>query len=115
MRLKGWIRIAIVLSAVWMVGGTAYFWIKENQRQVEFALALSQSRSHCIGENAAGRMTNRPEMTCITPEEIAAAFKKNDLWIAMIGPTFWLIVAWITGGIAYGCFRWIRKGFATAK
>jgi hypothetical protein len=31
MRLNGWMPTGIVLSLIWLVGGTAYYWIREGE------------------------------------------------------------------------------------
>lgn len=64
--------------------------------------------------NGEARLKNQPERTCMSADEAyASAFGPNDPLIAAVVPVFWLVVAWIIGGIAYISLRWIRKGFAT--
>jgi hypothetical protein len=111
MRLNGWMRIAIVLSAVWWVGGSAYFWMKEIARQNDSFVALYMARSECIGLNGVRRAMQQPERTCLTEDAVNSAHAKNDLWLSLIPSTFWLIMAWVGIGITYVAVRWIRKGF----
>ena len=112
MRLNGWLRIAIVMSAVWMVGATGFNWEREARKDMETARTVSNERYRCIGENGERRYRGQPEQECYSEEFVNSFYgRKNDLWIAMIAPTFWLVLAWLAGGITWLSVWWIRRGF----
>ena len=114
MRLNGWMRIGVVLSVLWMVGGFAYLFIDYTRMKREYSDAMYNWRSECIGENAKLRMNNQPERTCVTQEEIVATFKYDVPWLAFVViPFVLLILAWTVIGITYVSVRWVRKGFNT--
>lgn len=114
MRLNGWMRIGVVLSVLWMVGGSVYAFHDFTRSKREYSDAMYNWRSACIGENAKRRMNNQPEQTCVSLEEVKATFKYDVPWLAFVAiPFVVLILAWIVIGITYVSVRWIRKGFNT--
>jgi hypothetical protein len=112
MRLNGWVRIGIILSIVWMVGGTGYYEAQNNREDQEYAQAVYNGRSTCIGENAQRQYRGEPKMSCDVYNVDEAFKRRPPLWFAAIIPTFWLVVAWVLIGVTYVAVRWIRKGFA---
>jgi len=115
MRLNGWIRIGVVLSIAWMVGGTAHFWVEEQSRVRSYYLALSERMSDCVVGNTVRRSMREPEAKCITEQELRDARSSGhpiyfDVFVAAV----WLAVAWVAIGIVYVAVRWIRKGFQQA-
>ena len=80
MRLNGWMRIAIVLSAVWLIGGTGYFWLREANRQSDLFAAYSKERYACIDLNADYRLKKRPELDCRSQAEVNSAFERMTRW-----------------------------------
>ena len=83
---NGWIRIGIVLSVLWMVGGTGYFWVKEANRNLRYAIALTNERSNCIGNNGTRRALGQPEAACTSEPAIAEAYSQGVvLWLVSIG------------------------------
>jgi len=111
-RLNGWLRIGIVLSALWMVGSSAYRFSQEMEVQRGYSNFMYNDRANCLGQNSLRRYNNQPEQVCTTKAAVDATYKQDVPWsMILIPPTFWLILAWLGIGIAYGAFRWIMRGF----
>lgn len=105
-------RIGVVLSVLWMVGGTTYFYVDDMRHHGDIGASMYNHRQACFRENIENSLNKRPLQPCISDEEVAAAFKsKTPFWFFPIIPTFWLVTAWIVIGITYGSVRWIRNGF----
>lgn len=110
MKLNGWIRIGVVLSALWMVGASAYYFSEDAKRRSDLALYMAKSRSDCLKDNYLSRLESRPERPCAKQED--ADYLYDTPWLAiLVLPTIYLVLAWIVIGIAYGSIRWIWKGF----
>lgn len=113
MRLNGWMRIIVVLSALWMVGGTVYFWIDEGRARNRFNMAMLGEWHRCDVENRERRYRNQPEVPCRTEREMESSLMGvPDFWRAAIIPCLFLVAAWLWLAITYGAVRWIKKGFA---
>jgi hypothetical protein len=113
MSLNGWVRIGIVLSILWMVGGTFWFWQQQANQRMLFAKALGETRSNCIGTNGAHRMQGQPELTCPTQQEVDQAWTAElPFWWLTVIPLAVLVLAWVQIGIGYGVVRW--RGFRPA-
>lgn len=112
-RLNGWMRIGIILSVLWMLGGTGYLWQTAKDDGLSVARALSDQRSKCIGDNAVLRMENKPELPCPSQEEVNEAFTRGrtGLGHAMLMTGIVLVLTWIVIGIVYVTARWVMKGF----
>ncbi|MBS0524270.1 MAG: hypothetical protein JSS04_11625 [Proteobacteria bacterium] len=112
-RLNGWVRIGIVLSVLWMVGGTGYLWQTTDENELSVARALSNRRSNCIADNAVLRMENKPEVPCTSQEEVSEAFARghagfgHSLMIAGVV----LVLAWLVASLIWVTTRWVMEGF----
>lgn len=111
MRLNGWMRLGVVLSAVWMVGYSGYLFNDEMAKQRATSNYFYNERSNCMAANVVRRAENKPEATCISQATVDSTYTSSFPWFVVIVPTIYLVLAWIVIGIAYGAFRWIRNGF----
>jgi hypothetical protein len=113
MRLNGWIRIAIVVSAIWMVCGTGYFYWQEQQRLTQYASQFWKTHSDCSSRNAARHVNGQTEVPCdVTVDIVKSAYdRRPDIWLDVGQSAFILVVAWILGGVVYAAVWWIRRGF----
>ncbi len=112
-RLNGWMRIGIILSVLWMLGGTGYMWQTTEDDNLSAARALSHQRSSCIGDNAVLRMENKPELPCPSQEEVNEAFARGHTGLgrALLMTGVALALAWGVIGLIYLTTRWVMEGF----
>ena len=112
-RLNGWMRIGIILSVLWMLGGTAYLWHEAEDDSLSSARALAHQRSNCIGDNAVLRLEDKPELPCPSQEEVNEAFTRGHagLGYSVLTTGIALLVAWAVVGLTYLTVQWIMKGF----
>jgi hypothetical protein len=117
-RLSGWIRIAIVLSVIWTIGGTAYvFWEEQQREDTHHRMVLGVSND-CLKRNF-DRIDRgvRPLEVCPGADEIATtvASARPSLFPKVLFPALALIPLWILGGLLFLTVRWtvqwVRKGF----
>jgi hypothetical protein len=105
-------RLAILLSVVWMASGSGYFYWQDQQRMADHAARLWKIRSDCTNENISRTLKGQQGGTCgITAEVVKwADDRQPDIWEDIGQSTFFLMVGWIIGGITYASVWWIRSG-----
>lgn len=109
-RLNLWIRLAIVLTAFWMVGAT-------------FTIALKGSAK--ANEAASATLDQCQDAQRLSGDFLAAAmWKGKDCWKerervrgyytpwteGLVFAGIFAVLAWIFGGIFYGSTRWVLAG-----
>lgn len=113
-RLNGWMRIGVILSVLWMLGGTGYLWQAADDDDLGVARALSNQRSNCIGDNAVLRLENKPELPCPSQEEVNEAFARGGhtgLGHAVLITGTALVLVWVVVGLVCVTTRWVIEGF----
>ena len=114
MRLNGWMRIAIVASIVWMVGGTFYQMEKEARSLQAYSDAVMQQQLDCVVRSSQQEARSQRQETCETYGQAldrSFALKPRPIeWLAF-GPAILLVLAWLLGGITVLAVWWIRRGF----
>jgi hypothetical protein len=112
-RLNGWMRIGIILSVLWMLGGTGYLWQTPNNDGLSIARALLNQRSSCIGDNAVLRMEGKPELPCPSQTDVNEAFARSHtgLGSALLITGTALVLAWVAIGLVCVTTRWVMQGF----
>ncbi len=108
-------RIAIVLSVVWFVGGTLYLDFRQQDSLDWLRADMSQK---CRSENNRRGDARQPQQDCDAMEReaerlysVANGTLRDRSEAPLVAGTF-LLLAWFTGGVLFLTLRWIRKGFA---
>ena len=103
-RLGGWLRIAIVLSVLWVLGCPIYM-IKVEDERVDALRSLcvrTASDLHLDVQSTHARCDHYETMMFTDPR----------IWT---GTFVSLAFLWIIGGIIFGTVRWIARGFAANR
>ncbi|MET4477978.1 hypothetical protein [Bradyrhizobium sp. F1.13.3] len=107
MRIKGWARIGIVLSAIWAIGGGLYQNNEELSRSnsfFQFAYEVCQR-----GKDAG----TTKDFDCFKQSwEDAKPFREPRLGDVLFMAFAPLPVCWLFAFLVILIFRWIRRGFA---
>jgi hypothetical protein len=107
-RIPGWLRVALVLSAAWVIGSLFYMWRLEANGLAEQA---SQMYMLCFRASYPG--PNTCSMAAISAglaPEIWA-----DFWFGVkIITVIPLALVWVISVIAFFTFRWVSVGFRRA-
>jgi len=113
--MSRWRKIAVVFSALWMIGLPMYVMMDSNRRASEF---YAWCRN--VGSNSTSDMTpGQQHEACwrsakfMTPSVLAQALIAGNadtatLWTFILGP---VVILWIVGGIILATVRWVRRGF----
>jgi hypothetical protein len=104
MKLSGWQRIGIVLSALWAIGAS---WVVRSD-QVKVAHQLFESRANtCASKTGAF-------VQCLEAESWQSALDDTANWVDVafvaIGP---VVVVWLLVFLSARIIKWIAVGFKT--
>ena len=108
-KLNGWLRICIVLSALWVLLAGVYTNKMVTDQGMKSRMMIY---SHCI--NSGEQPADSGSKSCSEKSDefydLAVQHRLQDvLGISLIPvPIFWLI-----GFIIFRIYRWVKKGFAT--
>jgi hypothetical protein len=107
MRVKGWIRVGVVLSVIWAVGAGFYQNNEELSRSdkfFQFAYDVCQR-----GKEARSKPAN---LDCFEQSWAAAKpFRDPRLGDVLFMAFAPLPVFWLAAFLAVLIFRWVRRGF----
>ena len=109
-RLNAWQRLAVVVTILWLVFGTHYFW--STQVDANYAFAAS-SRRLCESVGMGGEPG--PVIAKCSADYYAAMNRYGDERWGMLGATFvFMLIAavafWIAAWIVFRVIRWVLAG-----
>ena len=103
MKIKGWQRIGITASVVWIIGAGAYSYDRGMKSDIELATA-----THVACDEAHPDNTEQCSLNAYAYLERAARFERIDATVVALVP---VPLAWGAAYFALFLFRWVRKGF----
>jgi hypothetical protein len=106
MQFRGWIRIAIALSVVWLVGATVYGrWVQADLQTGALA-EKAKAVLACLDKNFERRTRGDPEQRSGTDQEQRRALQSRrpapPVYHETAAAAIWLAVAW---GVGYPVLR----------
>ena len=112
MRFRGLVRIAIVLSGLWLFGATVYDrWVQTDLRtgaRAEKAKAVVA----CLDYNTERRTRGESEQQCGTDQEVRRAIQSGQpappVYYATFAAAIWLAIGWVVGYPVLSPVLWLQ-------
>lgn len=115
-RLNAWIRLGIVATILWVIGGTLYFHISTMNQRIDFATNLEkfcimgydrlQERFPTMDYSKQRDDCGADTVRYLASEPPASRVFETSLF----GAAICAAVAWVIAGIAIVAIRWILAG-----
>jgi hypothetical protein len=105
MKLGVWPRLGLVLTALWLAGGTYYYATTEQQEWLDLD---AQVNVRCMYNSPSPMAMQECQRRS---EESMTRLRDSNVWMN----SFWFslmlaVLAWIIVGVAYVATRWVRAG-----
>ena len=113
MRRRGWTRIAIVLSGLWLYGTSVY----QQWQEVDLRTGVGRQEANvilaCVDKNSERRTRGEPEPRCGTDRELQRAQQSlhpaPPFYYATIPAAIWLAMAWVIGSAVFSTVWWFLR------
>lgn len=114
--MRGWQKIAVAVSVIWMIGMPIYIMIDSNRRANEFYTACRSLESNLASDMTPEQQHERCWRSAkfMTPGVLAQTLIAGNadtatMWFLMLGP---LVIFWIGGIMMLLAGRWIWRALS---
>jgi hypothetical protein len=113
MRLSGWKRIGIVVSVVWMLVGSIWFWSQMTEQAASFATIAVKACQLKNGFSSSNRAEDCLQVYNKSYDQMLdpAAKALTPIGAGAVYAFVVLVVAWLALWIVLVVVRWVRAGF----
>ncbi|MGR6329032.1 hypothetical protein ACU5AX_08200 [Sphingomonas sp. XXL09] len=115
-RLNVWMRLAIVVTGLWLIGATLTIHMMTMNQRVEFA-----GRLYSMCYDGFSRLQDQYPPADYSKNKAKCSQDSSDyldsepsalstLGMSFLGSAVVAVIAWVLGGIAYVVVRWVLRG-----
>jgi hypothetical protein len=112
--MRGWLRIGVVLSVLWIVGYPTYFFIDSNIRAWDRRQTCLNLQTTVFSELSSDQILHKCNQLAdfMSLSYFVSGTDVRFFWAFIL---ISLALFWILGGVIFWTVRWIRRGFTNAK